>query len=311
MVDIDRFALIQSVNVMNIGERGTEMPCQRFVALGDSCTEGIDDPYPGAGPVRPYRGTGRCDHDHHARSYRGWADLVATRLAAVEPGLRYANLGVRGRRLDQIFAEQFPVAAALAPDVVALFGGGNDLLSPAFHPDAVTGTVWAAVRALTAMAPTAVVFTISDMSGRAPLIRGLRRRIVALNAAYRAAAESYGAVLVDLWPDDAVRDLRYFGPDRLHLSDLGHRRLAAHMLERLDVPFDQSWLDPLPGVPQRLGLREHASWVRHEVVPVALTRLHNRMVGRSPGDGCRPKRPMLSPIGQDFAIAGDAVEFDN
>jgi lysophospholipase L1-like esterase len=307
-VDIDRFALIQRVLNVNIEERGAEMLCQRFVALGDSCTEGIDDPYPGEAPARRNRGTGHCDHDHHARSYRGWADLVATQFAATEPGLRYANLGVRGRRLDQIFAEQFPVAVALRPDVVALFGGGNDLLSPAFHPDAVTGTVWAAVRALTAMAPTAAVFTISDMSGRAPLVRGLRRRIMVLNAAYRAAAHAYGAVLVDLWPDDAVRDLRYFGPDRLHLGELGHRRLAAHLLDRLGVPFDRSWLDPLPGVPQRLGIREHANWVRREVVPVAITRLHNKMVGRSPGDGCRPKRPVLSPIGPDLAVAGDAVD---
>src|SRR2546423_15676260 len=87
------------------------MRYQRFVALGDSCTEGLDDPYPD-GAV-----------------YRGWADLVATRLAQDDPGFRYANLGVRGRRLDQIIVEQIPAAETLRPDLVALFGGGNDLMS--------------------------------------------------------------------------------------------------------------------------------------------------------------------------------------
>ena len=51
------------------------MTYQRFVALGDSCTEGLDDLLP----------DGR---------YRGWADRVASVLDG--PGFRYANLGVRG-----------------------------------------------------------------------------------------------------------------------------------------------------------------------------------------------------------------------
>ena len=59
------------------------MNWRSFVALGDSFTEGIDDPYP------------------DGTRYRGWADLVAGRLAAdsTERGdeFHYANLAVRGR----------------------------------------------------------------------------------------------------------------------------------------------------------------------------------------------------------------------
>ena len=75
-----------------------------YVAIGDSCAEGLDDPYPD--------GTG----------FRGFADLTATRLAELEPDLRYANLAVRGRRLDQILTEQVPRAVRLRPDLVTLFG---------------------------------------------------------------------------------------------------------------------------------------------------------------------------------------------
>lgn len=46
--------------------------------MGDSFSEGLDDPYPTGG-------------------YRGWADLVAEALAARRPGFEYANLAVRGR----------------------------------------------------------------------------------------------------------------------------------------------------------------------------------------------------------------------
>jgi lysophospholipase L1-like esterase len=80
-----------------------------FVAIGDSFTEGLNDLYPGGG-------------------FRGWADLVAGALAAQRPGLRYANLAVRGKLVAQVVSEQLPRAVELAPDLVSLAAGGNDIL---------------------------------------------------------------------------------------------------------------------------------------------------------------------------------------
>ncbi|GAA2905465.1 hypothetical protein GCM10020220_113400 [Nonomuraea rubra] len=77
-----------------------------FVALGDSFTEGLNDPGP----------------DGH---YRGWADRVAERLAADDPSFRYANLAVRGKLLDQIVAEQVPLAVDMAPDLISFCAGGE------------------------------------------------------------------------------------------------------------------------------------------------------------------------------------------
>jgi lysophospholipase L1-like esterase len=254
------------------------MRYERFVAVGDSCTEGIDDPHP------------------DGTQYRGWADLVATRLAEDEPGFRYANLGVRGRRLDQIITEQIPSVAELKPDLVALFGGGNDVMSRGFDARTLRSRVDGAVRALTALAPAVAVFTISDISRRMPLALGMRRRLEVLNESIHDAADRYGAMAIDLWHDEAATDLRYFGADRLHLGEHGHRRLAAHLLGRLEVPFDRSWLEPLPGAPGSPGLWANAAWLRNEVLPVAFSRFRNRLVGRSPGDGRLPKRPELLPV---------------
>ena len=72
-----------------------------FVAIGDSFTEGLNDAAPGGG-------------------FRGWADRLAGLLAAQYPGLRYANLAVRGRLLRQIVAEQVPAAAKLEPGLVSI-----------------------------------------------------------------------------------------------------------------------------------------------------------------------------------------------
>jgi lysophospholipase L1-like esterase len=250
------------------------MKYQRFVALGDSCTEGLDDLLP----------DGR---------YRGWADRVASVLDA--PGFRYANLGVRGRRLDQMLVEQVPSAAALKPDLVAVFGGGNDIMSGASAAE-LARRVDALVRAVTSFAPTVAVFTLSDISQRMPFGWRMRPRIEALNDAVRVAAVRYGAILVDVCDDECVRDSRYFGPDRLHLSSLGHRRLAGHLLSVLGMPFDASWMAPLAGAAVPASLWDHWRWLRDQVAPVAYTRSRNKLIGRQPGDGFRPKRPQLLPL---------------
>src|ERR1700751_6440513 len=87
-----------------------------FVAIGDSFTEGLNDAASGGG-------------------FRGWADRLAGLLAAEYPGLRYANLAVRGKGLRQIGAEQVPAAAAMAPGLISIAGGGNDILRPGADPD--------------------------------------------------------------------------------------------------------------------------------------------------------------------------------
>ncbi len=51
---------------------------KRYVAIGDSSTEGLQDP-DGAG------------------GYHGWANRLAERVAQAQGGLLYANLGVRGK----------------------------------------------------------------------------------------------------------------------------------------------------------------------------------------------------------------------
>src|SRR5690348_7350428 len=98
-----------------------------FAALGDSFTEGVGDP--GADGIQ-------C---------RGWADRFAEQLARCQPGFRYANLAIRGKVAIEVLEEQVPAAIALAPDLVSLAAGGNDLLRPRSDPDEIATTFEAAV----------------------------------------------------------------------------------------------------------------------------------------------------------------------
>lgn len=259
-----------------------------FVAIGDSFTEGLNDPAPGGG-------------------FRGWADLVAGALAARRPGtpiFRYANLAVRGKLLTQVVAEQLPRAVELAPDLVSLAAGGNDILR-GDDVDELAATFEPAVAKLQAAGCRVLIFTGFDPR-MFPVIRLLRGRIAAYNMHLRGIADQHGCDLVDLWSMRALKDTRAWSPDRLHLTTEGHRQVARRACEVLGIPAEADWRVPPPAQsppaqslaarpgrsPWLAAGRQDARWVREYAGPW----LRRRVSGGSSGDGVLPKRPDLLPL---------------
>ncbi|HSM49786.1 MAG TPA: SGNH/GDSL hydrolase family protein, partial [Thermoanaerobaculia bacterium] len=126
----------------------------RYVALGDSSTEGLNDPDGRGG-------------------YRGWADRLAERVGAAQGGLLYANLAVRGKRTRQVRAEQLASALSLRPDLATLFAGTNDAVSRRFDLDAVVADLAATQRALVGSGATVLTITLPDPSRVLPWARGI------------------------------------------------------------------------------------------------------------------------------------------
>ncbi|MFI0353576.1 SGNH/GDSL hydrolase family protein [Actinomadura sp. 9N407] len=252
------------------------MAWTRYVAIGDSFTEGIGDPYPGGG-------------------WQGWADRVATELSARTGGFAYANLAIRGRLLDAVIDEQLPAGLALEPDLVSLSGGGNDLLRPATDVDVLAGRMNEAVARLRAAGADVVLFTGVDPVGSA-VIRRTRGRVAVFNEHLRGIAVRHGAYVVDQWSMDVLRDWRMWDVDRLHMGPEGHRRVALAMLETLGVPGLGDWrvpeLDPLPELSRGAQLLFDVRWARGHLAPWVGRRLR----GRSSGDEISAKRPSLSPF---------------
>lgn len=247
-----------------------------FVALGDSFTEGVGDPYP----------DGTC---------QGWADRFARRLAVESPGLRYANLAVRGKLVAQVIGDQLPAALDLAPDLVSIAAGGNDLLRPKADPDALAAEFEQAVAALRAAGSQVLLFTGFDPGGF-PLIRLVRGKAAAYNEELRKIATRHGCLHVDLWTMSVLADRREWCPDRLHLAPDGHRRVALRACEVAGVPVTEDWREPLPARPQEPGWlaarRDDVHWARTYAAPW----LRRRLRGVSSGDGVPPKRPDLLPL---------------
>jgi lysophospholipase L1-like esterase len=256
--------------MIGMGDWGT------FIAIGDSFTEGLDDWRPDGTP-------------------RGWADRVAERLAAGDPGFRYANLAMRGKVLDQIVADQIPVAERLRPDLVAFCAGGNDIIRFSCDTDDLARRFDAALARITATGAHVLVFTGFDLGRMHPLIRRLRGRIACYNELMRASAERRGGTVVDLWGMTPLTDPRTWGADRLHLTAEGHRRVALRVLECLGEPVVDDWRAPLPvadPTPWRDRQLADLRWMREWVLPF----VRNRLQGRDVGEGFRPKRPELLPV---------------
>jgi len=254
----------------------------RFVAIGDSTTEGVGDP---VDPRRP-----------ESSPLRGWADRLAERLAALNPGLTYANLAVRGRKAREIREEQLAPALALGPDLVAMTGGLNDLVRPRFDLDLVLGELDAMQCAVVAAGGTVLTFTLPDLSAFVPTARPVRGRLAAYNAGLHTLAARHGTVLADVAAHPVAADPRLWAPDRLHPNPEGHARLADAAAEALALPeAGAGWTTGLaPPSPVRLPtvLARETVWTVRFLAPWVGRRLR----GTSSGDGRTAKRPALELV---------------
>jgi lysophospholipase L1-like esterase len=251
------------------------VPFRRYVALGDSFTEGIGDPHPGS-----------------RNGLRGWADLVAAALAVDNPGFGYANFAVRGRVMDDILTDQVPAAELLAPDLVTVYAGMNDLMALTVDIDAMMARYAEGLKSLRQTGALVLAFTAPDL-GAKPLFRGLRGRGAIYNELLRAIADDLGIGLIDFWRFDEFRDPRLWDRDRVHLSPLGHRVMAQRVLDSLPSagPAGSAPLFvPAPTV--GATLLANMRWAAAFAAPWVLRRLRHM----TPGDGVEPKSTELVTV---------------
>lgn len=252
------------------------MAFTRYVALGDSFTEGCGDPQPAL-----------------PNGLRGWADRVAEVLAADNPDMRYANLAVRGRTMDEILEQQIQTAVMLEPDIVTIFAGLNDLLVVRNDIDAMMARYADALKTLQQTGAHVITFTAADL-GTVPLFRRLRGRAAIYNELLRTIVDDLDVQLVDFWRFTEFRDPRLWDGDRIHLSPLGHERFAARVLDALAIPHNLASRSAalLSSAPPVRGWRANMRWTIAFAVPWIARRL--RRV--TPGAGVEPKSTTLMPV---------------
>jgi lysophospholipase L1-like esterase len=250
---------------------------ERYVAIGDSTSEGLDDPDGRGG-------------------YHGWANRLAERIASQQGSLLYANLALRGRKTRQIRDEQLAPALAMKPDLATVVAGTNDVLGARFDPRPFRDDLFAMQHALVEQGAAVLTFTLPDLTPVMPFARVLGGRVLRLNDAIRDACASSGAILVDLAAHSVASDPRLWSGDRLHANSLGHARIADALAYHLQLPgTDRSWTEPLPSRPAPTALdlvRAEVAWGRDHLLPWIWRHLR----GISSGDGRTCKRPELTPV---------------
>ena len=249
----------------------------RYVAIGDSSTEGLRDS----------NGQG---------SYRGWSRRLAQRIANEQGKLLYANLGVRGLTTRQILGQQLPPALAMQPDLVTMFSGTNDVLRKEWNVREVAHDMETMQLRCIEQGATVLTFTLPDLTPIMPMARWIAPRIHEMNEALGEATARTGAILLDFAAYPVATDMRLWDPDRIHANSVGHTRIANALAFALQLPgSDDSWKAPLAAQAPASVLRKlqmEASWIARYLLPW----LGKRLLPRE-----RPPRqdrllPILEPV---------------
>jgi lysophospholipase L1-like esterase len=251
---------------------------RRYVAIGDSSTEGLEDPDGNGG-------------------YRGWADRLAQHIAdSQDEPLEYANLAIRGMRMKEIRTGQLDDALAMQPDLLTVFGGVNDLIAGPCNFDSIRADYVIIFGEARRQGATVLTFTMPDPTAINPLGKYWRDRAARLNDIIRTEAEKHGVLVMDFEQYSVAEDPRLWFEDHLHGNELGHQMIAAALAWRLGVDgFDERWaeLEGEAAWPRgREKLRGDIDWARNYVAPW----LSKGIRGIRQGRGIQRKRPIPTVV---------------
>jgi lysophospholipase L1-like esterase len=249
----------------------------RYVAIGDSQTEGLWDGDDSAGLV-------------------GFADRLAAMIDAHYPGLQYANLAVRGRRVSDVLNDQLAQALSMRPDLITICIGMNDVTRPGPSFDRALADLDRIYAQLAESGATIATTTFPDITQILPVGRLLAGRVTQINAAIIGAADRYGFRLVDLFSAASMKEPDTWSSDRVHGSPKGHMLFAAAAAEELGLPgSNHDWANE-SGAVARPSLRSRvysqALWTQNMLMPW----LWRHARGLSVGDGRAPRRPRLEHL---------------
>ncbi|BDV30541.1 lipase [Microbacterium terricola] len=238
----------------------------RYVAIGDSFTEGVGDELP----------------DGYVR---GWADLAAQGWAdASGDSVEYANLAIRGKLAWPIVDQQLERALALKPTHLSFNGGGNDMLRPRTTIAHIVDAFSRVLERCDEEGVQLILLSGANPSAQLPLRRLIQRRGDLLSAAVVArVAERPDVVRALNWPDRELSMPGYWSQDRLHMNARGHHRVAARVITALGLEPPAAWWS-LPELPDFAHMRR-ADYMREHLGPW----VQRRITRTSSGDGREAK----------------------
>lgn len=188
---------------------------KKFVAIGDSMTEGYGD-------------------DVTGMIKKAWPTYVAEHFEIEE----HHNLGKSGLRSDEIYNQQFEVAKSLQPDLVSIMAGANDFMQRKWNPQQYKRHMEDMIAYFRNEGATVVTFDFPNFTKYAPIpffVKPMvRKQLETANNILNELSQTYDTVHISFWNHPLSDDRKNWSNDFVHPNALGYKRIAEAIIEKVN-----------------------------------------------------------------------------
>ncbi|AJG94760.1 GDSL-like Lipase/Acylhydrolase family protein [Bacillus cereus] len=190
---------------------------KRFVAIGDSFTEGIGDEVEGI-------------------ALKSWVDHFVE-LCAFD--IEYANFAKRGLVTNEIRSQQLEKALTFKPDLVSLIAGANDVLKGRWNHQAYKNDMEFMIDKLSKTDADIIIANLPDFTVRLPFSsekkQKLKEQLLEANEVILSLSREYKLHYIDFWNNHLVNDNMLWSTDFIHPNSKGYVKVAELIFNSLPV----------------------------------------------------------------------------
>ncbi|PGK36814.1 lipase [Bacillus anthracis] len=190
---------------------------KRFVAIGDSFTEGIGDEVEGI-------------------TLKSWVDhFVQLCVSDIE----YTNFAKRGLVTKEIRSQQLEKVLTFKPDLVSLIAGANDVLKGRWNHQAYKNDMEFMIDKLSKTDADIIIANLPDFTVRLPFAsekkQVIKEQLLEANDVIRSLSREYKVHHVDFWNHQLVNDNTLWSTDLIHPNSKGYVKVAELIFSSLPV----------------------------------------------------------------------------
>ncbi|OMH30137.1 lipase [Bacillus cereus] len=190
---------------------------KRFVAIGDSFTEGIGDEVEGI-------------------ALKSWVDHF---VQLCEKDIEYANFAKRGLVTEEIRLQQLEKALTFNPDLVSLIAGANDVLKGRWNHDVYKNDMEFMIDTLSKAGADIIIANLPDFTVRLPFAsekkQEIKEQLLEANEVIHSLSREYKLHHVDFWNHHLVNDNTLWSKDLIHPNSKGYVKVAELIFSSLPV----------------------------------------------------------------------------
>ncbi|PFQ43712.1 lipase [Bacillus cereus] len=190
---------------------------KRFVAIGDSFTEGIGDEVEGI-------------------ALKSW---VGHFVQLCENDIEYANFAKRGLVTKEIRSQQLEKALTFKPDLVSLIAGANDVLKGRWNHDVYKNDIEFMIDSLSKAGSDIIIANLPDFTVRLPFAaekkQVIKEQLLEANDVILSLSREYKLHHVDFWNHQLVNDNTLWSTDLIHPNSKGYVKVAELIFSSLPV----------------------------------------------------------------------------